>query len=61
MRKAIREGDTSDARHGRTEFRYSFSCENEWNGTYYDHKELTVYAVYDDENWIVVTVISRYY
>ena len=61
VRKAIREGDSSEARHGRTEFRYTFPFEDEWNGTYYDYKELIVYAVDDDGDWIVVTVIPRYY
>lgn len=35
--------------------------EDDWNGTYYEHKELTVYAADDGGDWIVVTVISRYY
>jgi hypothetical protein len=48
-------------RHGRTEFRYTVPFEDEWNGTYYDHKNLIVYAVDDGGDWIVVTVITRYY
>jgi hypothetical protein len=59
VRMAIREGEASDARHGRTEFTYTFPFEDEWNGTYYEHKELTVYAADDGGDWIVVTVISR--
>lgn len=31
VRKAIREGEASDARHGRTEFTYTFPFEDEWN------------------------------
>lgn len=29
VRKAIREGEASDARHGRTEFTYTFPFEDE--------------------------------
>ena len=31
------------------------------SGTAYERKELTVYAADDGGDWIVVTVISRYY
>jgi hypothetical protein len=61
VRTTIREGEASDARHGRTEFTCTFPFEDEWNGTYYENKELTVYAADDGGDWIVVTVISRYY
>jgi hypothetical protein len=61
VRTAIREGKSSDARHGRMEFTYTFPYEDEWNGTYYEKKELMVYAANDGGDWIVVTVISRYY
>ena len=59
--ETIREGAPFDARHGRTAFRRTFPFEDEWNGTYYDHKELTVYAAGDGGDWTVVTVISRYH
>jgi len=49
------------SRHVQTEFTYTFPYEDEWNDTYYEHKELTVYAADDGGDWIVVTVISRYY
>lgn len=61
VRETIREGESFDARHGRTAFRRTFLFEGEWNGTYYENKELTVYAADDGGDWIVVTVISRYH
>jgi hypothetical protein len=61
VRTTIREGEASEARHGRTEFTHTFSFDDEWNGTYYESKELTVYAAEDGGDWIVVTVIPRYY
>ena len=42
VRRALREGESVAARHGRTAFRRTFSFEDEWNGTYYENKELTV-------------------
>jgi hypothetical protein len=61
VRTTIREGESANARHGRMEFTYTFSFEDEWNGTTYENKELTVYAANDGGDWIVVTVICRYY
>ena len=63
VRRAVREGESFPARQGRTGFRYEFEFGGEWNGTYYDHKELTVYAALggeDGSDWIIVTVISRF-
>jgi hypothetical protein len=61
VRTAIRQGETSDARHGRTAFTHTFPFEEEWNGPYYNHKEVTVYAADDVGDWVVVPVMSRYY
>jgi hypothetical protein len=48
------------SRHVQTEFTYTLPYEYDWNGTYHEHKKLTVHAVDDDGDWIVVSVISRY-
>ena len=56
----ISEGDACPARHGRTGFRYTFPFNDVWNGRRYAHKQLSVYAVEEDKDWIVITVICRY-
>lgn len=54
-------GDASPARHGRTEFRHTLPFNALWNGRHYTHKQLTVYALEDDADWIVITVVCRYF
>lgn len=57
----ILNGEASPARQGRTRFRHTFPFNAEWNGRHYAHKELTVYAVEENEDWIVITLICRYF
>ena len=64
VRRTVREGESFPDRQDRTGFRFEFEFGAEWNGTYYEKKELTVYAApggEDGSDWIVVTVISRFY
>lgn len=61
VRQTIREGDSFVDRQGRTGFRKTFDFGQEWKGTYYEYKELTVFAASKGEDWVVVTVITRYH
>ena len=61
VEQTILDGDTFPARHGRTGFRYTFPFNALWNGRYYAHKQLTVYAVEESQDWIVITVLCRYF
>jgi len=58
---AIREGEPFEAKFGRTGFRKNFSYEKEWNGRFYRNKQLEVFAVIEDNECSVVTVIVRYF
>ena len=57
----ILDGDTFPARHGRTGFRHTVPFNALWNGRHYAHKQLTIYAIEEDEDWTVITVICRYF
>lgn len=59
--QTIRQDTRSPAKQGRTAFQHTFDYRREWNGTYYDHKEVTAYAVEEGGEWVVITVICRYY
>ncbi len=61
VRQTVREGASSPAREGRTKFRHTFDFQGEWRGARYEHKELSVFAVREGGNWIIVTVITRYF
>ncbi len=57
----IRAGHSSSARQGRTAFRKVFDYGANWNGTYYDEKEIKALAVEEEGRWVVITVIVRYF
>ncbi len=35
--------------------------ESEWRGKHYRTKQVEVYAVREDTDWMVITVITRYF
>lgn len=48
------------AAHGRTGFRLDHPGSRTWRGRAFDSKEVTAYAVWEDEGWLVITVIVRF-
>lgn len=46
---------------GRTGFRHNFPFQGNWRGKEYHTKQVEVYAVQDQENWIIITVITKYF
>lgn len=58
---AIEKGEKFPAKFGRTGFRYNFPFKGTWRGEEYHTKQLEVYAVQDNENWIIITVIAKYF
>ncbi|MBC7224901.1 MAG: DUF4258 domain-containing protein [Anaerolineae bacterium] len=61
VRKAVEQGERFDAKFGRTGFRCNFPFDGEWRGRYYRTKQVEVYAVLEDDGWLVITVITRYF
>lgn len=48
-------------KYNRTGFRHNFTFNNIWRGKYYKNKQLEVYAVQENAEWIVITIITRYF
>ena len=57
----ILNGEVSPARQGRTRFQRTLPFNAEWNGRHYVHKQLAVFAVEEEGDWIVITLICRYF
>ena len=49
------------ARFGRTGFRRNFRFDGEWQGQYCRIKQVEAYAVQEGSEWLVITVITRYF
>jgi hypothetical protein len=57
----VEKGEQFPAKLGRTGFRYNFPFNSRWRGEHYNTKQLEVYAVPEDKDWLVITIITRYY
>jgi hypothetical protein len=56
----VETGERFPAKLGRTGFRRNFAFTGEWRGRQYDTKQIEAYAV-EEEGWLVITVIVRYF
>jgi len=50
-----------DAKYGRKGFRKNFSFDKAWRGLFYSVKQVEVYAVKEETDFLVMTVISKYF
>lgn len=57
----IEQGEEFPARLGRTGFRRNFLFDSEWRGRHYRIKQVEAYAVREGDDWLVITVITRYF
>jgi hypothetical protein len=57
----VKNGERFPAKYGRTGFRRNFVYEQEWCGTYYHIKQVEVYAVQEGPDWLVITIIRRFF
>jgi len=60
--KTINQGEQFPAKFGRTGFRNNFPFEDNWRDKFYHTKQVEAYAVRENpSDWLVVTVIIRYF
>jgi len=57
----VKEGETFPAKYGRTGFRRNFSFNGKWREKQYATKQIEAYAVREGNDWLVITVIIRYF
>lgn len=57
----IQNGEQFSAKFGRVGFRKSFPFGATWRGRSYSTKEVAVFAVQENVDWLVITVVTRYY
>lgn len=58
---AVESGEQFPAKFGRTCFRRNFPYDNEWRNKHYRVKQLEIYAVREGNDWLVITIITRYF
>jgi len=57
----VEAGERFEAKFNRVGFRRNFSLAGKWRGKKYNTKQVEVYAVHEDTDWLVITVITRYF
>ena len=58
---AIEHGEQFPAKFGRTGFRRNFPFDKEWRGRRCSTKQIEAYAVQEESDWLVITIIARYF
>ncbi len=59
--ETVQHGEQFPAKFGRTGFRRNFRFIGDWRGKRYNTKQVEAYAVQENTDWVVVTVITRYF
>lgn len=60
MEATVREGTQTPAKFGRTCFTRVFPGTVTWRSKSYAGREVSAYAVFEDDRWLVITVIVRF-
>ena len=57
----VAAGERFPVRFGRTGFRRNFPFGGDWRGRRYRSKQIEAFAVEEDGDWLVITVLVRYF
>lgn len=61
VKATIEHGERFPAKFGRTGFRRNFPFEKKWRGKFYSTKQIEAYAVPEGPDWLVISIITRYF
>jgi Domain of unknown function (DUF4258) len=61
VRATVEHGEAFPAKFGRTGFRRNFRFDQNRHGRHYQTKQIEAYAVQEGTDWLVITVITRYF
>jgi hypothetical protein len=57
----VTAGERFPTRFGRTGFRRNFAYGADWRGRRYRTKQIEAFAVQEDGDWLVITVLVKYF
>jgi hypothetical protein len=57
----VRDGERFPAKFDRTGFRRNFVFDGEWRGRRYTTKQIEAFAVKEGTDWLVITVVAKYF
>lgn len=59
--KTVQAGERFPAKFGRTGFRRNFPFHGAWRGRRYSTKQVDAFAVEEEDGWLVITVVVKYF
>ena len=57
----VKQGEQFPTKFNRIGFRRNFPFNDTWRGKYYENKQIEVYAVTEGADWLVISLITRYF
>ena len=57
----VRAGERFAAKFGREGFRRNFRFDGMWHGRHYPMKQVEAFAIFEDGDWLVITVVVKYF
>ncbi len=57
----VENGEQFPVRFGRWGFRRNFPCKAQWRGKNYVSKQVEAIAVQENDNWLVITIVVKYF
>ncbi len=57
----VEAGEVFPAKYGRTGFRKSIVYNDTWQGSHYYVKQIECFAVQENEDWLVISVLVKYF
>ena len=61
VRATIENGERYPAKFGRVGYRRNFPFNRERRGKFFTTKQVELFAIQEKDNWIVITVLTRFF
>lgn len=59
--ETVERGEQFPAKFDRIGFRRNFVFDSEWRGKHYRNKQVLAYVARESDDWVVVTVITKFF
>jgi hypothetical protein len=57
----VEAGNATPTKFGRTLFKHTFPFDQDWQGRRYAAKKIEAIAIQEDSDWLVITVVVKFY
>ena len=57
----LRDGERFPAKFGREGFRRNFRFGGSWRGHNYAMKQVELFAIYEADDWLVISLVVKYF